>query len=104
MRAQDTLGQFNLPTDNARLNDVVSLAYDFIVDYCGEVFKPKDFVMASLNAILASGKVAVSIQIPIGTKHAPDLLLEVDIRRKKVISRTCMTKMQQNINKGLRGI
>ncbi len=104
MKAQDTIGQFNLPMDNARLNDVVSLAYDFIVDYCGEVFKQKDFVLAELNKVLASGRVSVPIQIPIGTRHAPDLRLEVDLRKKKVISRTCMTKIQQGINKGLRGI
>lgn len=95
----DTVGKLYLPIDNQRIHEIVGLAFDTIIEYCGSTIKPREEVLTGLGLILANGKISVDFRLPIGVPHARDLHLEVKVRSRKVICRTSNKKLQIQLNK-----
>jgi hypothetical protein len=94
-----------LDLDRDRIKTILGEAYKISHDYLQTDFEVslEDFV-ASINPYLDSNRVSVPIQLSLNSKKYPGMLIEVDLRQKKVFARVHPKVVQAMLNHMLKGL
>jgi hypothetical protein len=93
------IGQINLDLDRTRIRDVLLEAYKGCSDLLEVTFNdsPEAFV-SKINPYLDCNRITIPVQVSLPSRKYPELVLDVDLRRKKVFGRMASRSKQAMIN------
>jgi hypothetical protein len=95
----DESPKIELDLDRQRIKDVLGAAYDHCRDTLeAEFFYSKEIFVSKIDVYLDSNRVAIPVTLPLPSKKFPELLIEVNLRRKKVFARMANKNKQANLN------
>lgn len=102
MREREEKPGIDLGLDRERIKSVLQEAYKSCGEMLGVEFaiSSEQFV-ASVNLYVESNRVSIPVALHLPSKQYPELVIEVNLRRKSVFARMISRKKQAYLNKFL---
>jgi hypothetical protein len=96
------MAEINLGIDRNRIKEVLREAYTTCKDVLGTDFNItlEEFI-SKIDLYLNSNRVSIAIQINLPSQKYPELIIEVDLRRKSVIARMTNRNKRIELNRYL---
>lgn len=96
---RDEMPRVFVDINKDRLREIVAEALRMMRDYLQEDFgRTDEQVLADLESIIGSNKVATWFFLSIGSTKIPDLVLRVDPKRREVLCKSAFKKKVAAIN------
>jgi len=92
-----------LDIDRDRIRDIVKESLRVIREFVdGDFIKDDDQILGLVNSMLSTNRVSNQFFINVGSVKIPDLMLRVDLAKKRVLCKSTMVKKAADINHVLR--
>lgn len=96
------MAEINLSIDSNRIREVLQETYTICTDVLETDFDiTLEEFLSRIDLYLDSNRVSLAVQIHLPSRKYPELVIEVDLRRKSVIARMVNKKRRIELNRAL---
>jgi len=97
--------KFTIDLDRDRIRTVIREAYNISKDFLVTDFSiTADQLVSQIDPYLDSNRVTIPVTLLLPNKKYPGMIIEVDLRRKKVFARLHPPSKQATLNHMLKGL